>query len=357
MRAKINNLGEISIDSLKIRIPIHQIKIVDESITSKWLLVNEKTGDIDETYFKENSFKVSNNGISIRYGIEKQQTARQRIEPFLIILLPSKILCNRYFEGFTATNIEIVYNALISHKVVDFSLKSFLNAECTDVDFKKDTILDLDTYNTSIKKIIDLAKPSKKKNQGYNIFNSVDNKGIEFSDRRTTFFKSNPYLKIYHKEVELTNNSETFARNYLQEIDIGDVVRIECTVKNKAHFRYLGINDTKLHSLLELSPEAKKTIMSSILAKHLEPRINEIVNKAEIKPNDRILYNFIISLMKSGFSFQTVRDVIAISGIDDKNTRYRKRKELNYIYDSYIESTKLDKLTKEVDRFFNFLGW
>ena len=357
MRAKINNLGEISIDSLKIRIPIHQIKIVDESITSKWLLVNEKTGDIDETYFKENSFKVSNNGISIRYGIEKQQTARQRIEPFLIILLPSKILCNRYFEGFTATNIEIVYNALISHKVVDFSLKSFLNAECTDVDFKKDTILDLDTYNTSIKKIIDLAKPSKKKNQGYNIFNSVDNKGIEFSDRRTTSFKSNPYLKIYHKEVELTNNSETFARNYLQEVDIANVVRIECTVKNKAHFRYLGIEDTRLQKLLELSPEAKEKIMSSTLAKHLEPRLNEIVNKAEIKPNDRILYNFIISLMKSGFSFQTIRDVIAISGIDCKVTRSRKRKEMNIIYNTYIERTKLDKLTKEVDRFFNFLRW
>jgi len=108
MRAKINNLGQISIDSLKIRIPLNQIKIIDPSLNSRWLLVNEKTGDVDENYFKENSFKVSSEGISIRYAIEKQQTASQVIQPFLIILLPAKILCNRYFEGFTAINIETV---------------------------------------------------------------------------------------------------------------------------------------------------------------------------------------------------------------------------------------------------------
>jgi len=357
MRAKINNLGEISIDSLKIRIPIHQIKILDESITSKWLLVNEKTGDIDETYFKENSFKVSNSGISIRYGIEQQQTAKQKIQPFLIILLPSKILGSRYFEGFTATNIEIVYNALISHKVVDFSLKSFLNAECTDVDFKQDSIIDTKTYQGSISKVKELAKPSKKKNQGYKLYNRSDNKGIEFSDRRTTSFKSNPYFKIYHKEVELTNNSETFARNYLQEIDIADVVRIECTVKNKAHFRYLGIEDTRLQKLLELSPEAKKTIMSSILAKHLEPRINTPKEVEGLKTTEQMHYNNIVALMSAGNTFDTIRDVITLHGIKDKNTRYRKRKELNYIYDNFIKDTLLDKTTKKVDEFLTFIGW
>jgi len=340
MRAKINNLGQISIDSLKIRIPLNQIKIIDPSLNSRWLLVNEKTGDVDENYFKENSFKVSSEGISIRYAIEKQQTASQVIQPFLIILLPAKILCNRYFEGFTAINIETVYNTLIGHKVVKFSLKSFLNAECTDVDFKKDVLIDLDTYTSAIKKITDLARSSKKKGEGYKLRNTSDNKGIEFSDRRTTAYKSNPFIKIYHKEVELINNSELFARKYLQEIDIKNVVRVECTVKNKAHFRYLGIDDTKLYSLLKLSVERKEMILNSTLSKHLEPRVNEIINKAEIKPSDRILYNFIISLMESGFSFQTVRDVIAISGIDCKVTRHRKRKELNYIYDSYIESTK-----------------
>jgi len=87
MRAKINNLGQISIDSLKIRIPLNQIKIIDPSLNSRWLLVNEKTGDVDENYFKENSFKVSSEGISIRYAIEKQQTASQVIQPFFNYLV------------------------------------------------------------------------------------------------------------------------------------------------------------------------------------------------------------------------------------------------------------------------------
>jgi hypothetical protein len=357
MRAKIQNLGKISIDSLKIRLPIDQIQIIDEGVKSKWILVNEKTGDIDETYFKENSFKVSNNGISVRYGIEHQQTSKQKIQQFLIILLPSKILCNRYFEGFTSDNINTVYNTLISHKVVEFSLKSFLNAECTDVDFKQDSILDAKTYQSSISKIKELAKPSKKKSQGYLHFNKADNKGIEFSDRRTTSYQSNPYFKIYHKEVELTNNSEIFARNYLEQIDFADLVRFECTIKNKKHFRYLGIEDTRLQNLLELTPEIKKTIMSSIIKKHLEPRTNTQKEVEGLKITEQMHYNNIVALMNVGNTFDTIRDVITLHGIKDKNARYRKRNELNYIYDNFIKDTLLDKTTKKVDEFLSFIGW
>ena len=348
---------KIAIDSLKIRVHLSDVKIINESLQSKWLLINEKTGEQDESFFKANSYKVSKNGISTRFGIENQQTASQKIQPFIVILFNSKLLKDRYFEGITIDNIESLYNDIINMGVVSFTYKSFLNAECTDVDFKQDGTISIEGFSKSLKKIEEFAKPSKKKNQGYKSFNQANNKGIEFSDRRTTSCRSNPFLKIYHKGIELNNKSMKFANDYLSSIDYTDIVRIECTVKNKAHFKYLGINDTTLHNLLNLSLEVKKSIITSAIKKHLEPRVIEIKNQSELKPDKMIIYNLIVALMYSGHSFETIKTTIALSGIDCKVKRSQKGKEIEDIYVNFIKDSALDKTTKEVDNFLNFIGW
>jgi hypothetical protein len=59
-----------------------------------------------------------------------------------------------------------------------------------------------------------ISKPSKQKDKGYKQYNKKDNKGIEWSVRQSTSFKSHPFLKVYHKETELRNNSKEFKDNY-----------------------------------------------------------------------------------------------------------------------------------------------
>lgn len=347
--------GEISVDSLKIRIPLHLCKVVDSCLTDKYYLVNASTGDYDESYFKQNSLCKKSKGISIRFAIETQMTSFRTKENYLTILLPSKALKQRYFEGFTLDNIEVVYNELMQLEVVSFSLKDFLNSSaCTDVDFKRDFITK--DLNTIIRQIGNNSKLGQRKNEGYRSFNRKDNVGIEYSDRRTTAFKSNPYLKVYHKQLELDCHSTEFTEAYLQGIDYTDIARIETTVKNKKHFNYLGINNTSLHAILSLTKEQKYHILSDSVNKHLEPRTREIGTPSEIKPNIMVMYKLIALSMQQGLSYNAIKD-IATNGIDNKSTKSRKRKELDEIYFKYIKDTDTDKLTKDLDAFYDFIGW
>lgn len=347
--------GEISVDSLKIRIPLNLCKVLDSNLTDKYVLVNEATGEHDETFFKQNSLLKQSKGISIRFAVEDQMTTFKTKETYLTILLPSKALKQRYFEGFTLENISIVYNELMQLNVVSFTLKDFLyRSACTDVDFKRDFITkDLETI---IKQIGNNSKLGQRKNEGYRSFNRKDNVGIEYSDRRTTAYRSNPYLKVYHKQLELDCHSTEFANTYLKGINYTDKARVETTVKNKKHFKYLGINDTSLHGILSLTEQQKYKILSDSVNKHLEPRTREISTPSEIKPNIMVMYKLIALSMQQGLSYNAIKDV-ATNGIENKSTKSRKRKELDEIYLKYIKDTDTDKITKELDTFYDFIGW
>ena len=351
-------IGEkLSIDSLKVRIPFAKVNNVSEQLQSNWLLINEATGERDETFFKKNSYPVREYGITTHFGIEDQITAGGEVQRFLIILLNAKILKCEYLQGITAANIKIVYDSLMNYNLVSFTLDDLMNAECTDVDFKKDTEITPEGFSKVIKKIAQCAKPSKKKNQGYRSFDRDDNRGIEFSDRPTTAYKSNPFMKIYHKGTELNNKSSEFAQKYLAAVDYTNIARIECTVKNKAHFRYLGVNDTSLCNLLNLSDEVKETILNDAISKHLEKRVIEIKNQSELKPDKMIIYNMVVTLMHSGYSYETIRNELALQGIDNRSKKSQKGKDLDDIYLNYIKGSSIDKTTKEVDQFFGFMGW
>ena len=353
----ISKVENPTIDSLKIRIPLHQVEIKNESIKGSWILVNDITGEVSPGKFKENSYAIKQNGISVRFGIESQNTANRKVETFLVILVNSKLLKREYFDGITEKNVGKVYDELIKYDVVSFSYKSFLSAECTDVDIKKDCKMSLKGFDDSISSIEQHARPSKKRGQGYRRIKEKTNQGIEFSERKTTSFCSNPFFKIYHKELELNNNSSEFADKYLSEIDYSDTVRFECTIKNKKHFRYLGVDETTLKNILELPINKMNEMMSTTISKHLEKRIIEIRTISDLSPNSMIIYNMIIALMSFGHSFDNIKNEVALNGIKNKSKRSQKAKDLSEIYSKYIKDSILDKTTKEVDNFANFIGW
>lgn len=347
--------SKISVDSLKIRIPFSDVKVIDENLTDKWILYNPATGEQDETYFKENSLCKSDKGISVRFAIEEQMTANKTKETYLTMLLPSKILKEKYFEGITEHNIDKVYDELMSYEVVSFSLDTFLHrSACTDVDFKKDSVCN--AFESIIKGLSNSAIPSKKKNEGYRSFNKKNNQGIEFSDRRTTAYKSNPYLKLYNKELQLTYDSNVFANEYLKNINYTNVIRIETTVKNKKHFKHLGINDTSLHSILSISNEVKEQIISKAIQKHIEPRTRQINTPNELTPSDMIIHNAIVLLLDSGMSYENIKRQLT-SSIKSSPTKSRKRKEMDLIYQHHIKNTDVDKTAKEINQFYDWMGW
>jgi hypothetical protein len=188
----------VTVDSLKLRISFEDTKVLNDSILSHWIQVNELTGEVrSDKEFRDNAYYIKENGISTRYAIERQITADKSIKPFVVIAINSKMLGSRYFEGITPSNINLVYDYLISQKIVEFSYNTFLSAQCTDTDYKKDFVCtDIDSL---IIKLESITKVSNKKGEGCQKFTNYDNKGIQWSDRRTTSINRAPYIKVYSK--------------------------------------------------------------------------------------------------------------------------------------------------------------
>lgn len=352
----LDSIDSIELDSLKVRIPLKEVEIINKGLNAKWLLVNQETGETDTNYFKENSFPINENGIKTRFAIEKQKISFKEAETFLIILFNSKILKERYLEGITIDNIKEVYQKLISYGVVKFSFDSFMFAECTDVDFKRDTIRK--HFKDITKSLFQLVKESKVKNEGAQLFNRADNIGIEFSARDTTSFLKNPFLKIYHKGLELRNNSKEFFGAYLFGVipdeKLTDRIRIEYTIKNKKHFRYFKVNDTTLKNILELTEEKKKEMLRSILNNHLQfERVEITMHRNELTPTEIVILGLIEANLQMNLQYNYLIEEI-LKGIENKTQRSRKRVELRKLYDTYLKGQKSDI---KAESFGNFLDW
>ena len=369
-----NGIGGISIDSLKIRIPIEKVKLISERISGKFSYCNGETGEeiknlrvydeslcewipIEnyETEFKKRSSKKEENGISTYFAIEKQHMTFESAVEFLVILFNSKLLKGRYFEGITAKNIKLVYKCLIGYKVVSFSFIDFLNAECTDVDFKKDIIYKSD-FDILTKKLYAQTIESRDFGKGAKRFNKKNNQGIQFSRRETTQFKTNPYFKIYHKETEFKYKSIEFRDTYFDGNDCKDRVRIETTVKNKAHFRKLfKDSDTTLKRLLKLTQEEKELIFKTASKAHLQPLLTEVNKFPKMKANSLMLLNLLNVIIEKGISFELAKEA-AMNGIENSSQRSKKGKELNELYYNFIQGSEKDEIAKDIKKFFDIIG-
>lgn len=369
-----NGIGGISIDSLKIRIPIEKVKLISEKISGKFSYCNGETGEeikevivydeslrewipIEnyETEFKKRSTRKKENGISTYFAIEKQHITFESAAEFLVILFNSKLLKGRYFEGITAKNIKLVYKCLIGYQVVSFPFADFLNAECTDVDFKKDIIYKSD-FNRLMKKLYTQTIESRAFGKGGKPFNNKKNQGIQFSKRETTQFKTNPYFKIYHKEIEFKYNSTEFRNTYFDDNDCKNRVRIETTVKNKRHFRALFKDpDTTLKRLLNFTPEEKELIFKTASKAHLQPLLKKVKLFPKMKANSLMLLNALNVIIEKGISFELARDTL-INGIVNDSQRSKKRKELNELYYEFIQGNEIDEIAKDIEKFFDVIG-
>lgn len=350
-----------SMDSGKVRIPLSEVELIGDNLGKIHTIVNIETGESFDD-FKKNSEKYNYKGVSVYWRLEDQYD-KGIVIPYLVILLNSKILRDlRYFDGITKDNSKSVYDNIIELGIAKFTYKSFLKAQCTDVDFKRDDYCKL--FGDVILQIKNISKPSALSNRGYNPLDTrkkgiLINQGIEFGKRKTASI-GYPYLKFYHKFIELVYNSGEFYREYIEplNLDIDNLVRTEFTIKNKAHFLKYKITDTSLENILNLDQSILESIMKDILVIHLDKRVKVI----EVKKKTRMRDNCIIQLMywsiKSGMSYEQIRNSISVSNVKDKSQAKRKFYDyLDNLYKDHIEGSPEDKQSIEVDSFFNALGW
>lgn len=345
-------MNSISVDSLKVRIPIEKVELLDSTMFSDKILMDAETHEVEKE-FKQKRFTHQYDGITTSFGLENQVTANQKVKTYLVLLFNSKLLHSNYFDGITMQNIETVYYRIMAMKKVSFSYLDFLSAESTDVDFKMDTVNQ--NFERSVKHIHTHAKASKKIGVGCNAFTQPTNLGIEFGKRESAT-PASPFLKLYHKGLELLNGSSFFYRKYIKGgQDVTDLVRLETTIKNKKHFRKYDIADTTLKNVLSLSQDKLESIIRDVLKIHLEPRLTPIKTPSDMKPQDTVYFNAITLLMGQDRPYNLVREMLTQSM--NKDQRYKTRKRLDSIYEHAIRGNDADTVTQKQSRFFDSIGW
>jgi len=368
MKHKLSLSDIISLDSLKLRIPLIQVSLKDKGLLDHLIEVNSSTGEVNPEYYKRKAKEYTiSDSVKIRIGIQNVVTSKGLHTEQLIVLLNTKILGSRYFEGFTKDNIDLVYNNLMSLGAFWISKQEFLSSSCTDIDFKFDQRMTLNNYKKTIQDFKDVTKQSRVNGVGYKEYRPTKdnplNFGLQYNDRDKAT-ASKPFFKIYHKTGEFKGtsirNSNEFCSEYFANVDISDVVRLETTIKNKRHAELLGIKDVTINGLLSLTEKEKIRVFRKTLSKHLDievKKINKPMND-NLSPEQLINYNCLMYLMQStNFDAQTIIEEIMLSNVSDKVSKHRKKKSLMSLYENYIKGNKEDLRTQNINVFFKRLTW
>ena len=358
-------LNDLSIDSLKIRIPLQLVKKVNSTFDQIQHIITDDA-EILET-FKKDSFPIEKNGIKTKYLIQSLRVSKAGEHSFLCILFNSKLLEKRYLEGINKKNIRVVYDALMAQEIVYFDYEVFLNSPITDVDIKRDShICD---YLSMFQILESNTKEDKRAFRGHLPFKSDTNRGIQWSDRRKGTM-SNPYLKVYHKGIELRNHEqsiifyESYIKGNIEEKILDNCIRTEFTFKNKKHFAKYNIENT-LNGVFKKSQLYLLGTLKLIVNKHINrlPR-QTVPSGTKITPSQQkclnAMQNFFTYTKLGVDSFITMY----IKNLEERTAR-RAKKECKLVYNKYIITANKDRknnefsdeeIAKELEDIFNDMG-
>lgn len=355
-----------AVDSLKVRIPAQCVDIkCPELADSHIIKVNSTTGRILGTAgVNQTSYSYPHTGVEVSYKYEAMNVGGRRPERFISIGIHSKMLGEGYLQGINSKSIHKLYNEIQRHGLIDVdALSLFDKSSCTDVDIKRDEML---TSNALKAQIGDLKKSvfSKRKHL-VKTFRKADNLGIQFSERSTTSFKTAPFLKIYHKGIELIQESNLFASKHLGEVSYQDIARIETTIKNRKHFRYLygdEFNPT-LGNVISLTTEQQHEALNAAKAvyfdsDHISAQRHAMTDQAaNLKGTDKMLFAFLQNYIQGGKTIDEAIEMAVLTmyqGEDQvvRNYRSRYKKKLLELYE-LIQAENEGEYCPVLDLFFD----
>jgi len=352
------------LDSFKLRLPLGLVEVIDRSLlTPKYLIDLDEfiESGVYEQEFKNKAKQFIINGISTRIAFEEQKIDfKGNTEKYLTIGINSKQLEGSYLAGIGKDNIIVIYDYIMALNCIKISFKDFIGcSQVTDMDIKIDFHQTMDEFNSLTKYLKENTKQSNKAGKGFKDFPSPTNRGVQWSERSISGNKaqSNPFIKIYHKEIELDNNSFQFASKYLNPGEYKNLVRLETTIKNKNHFKYLGIKDNNFSTILNLSQEQLKKVFKIAFKKHL---INNkpLVMKHKEKPTPEELIRITtLNTFADNLGYDVYMSAEHLTqSIECKVTRSRKKKQYVELYDKYIKGNSKD-IGTNTSKILRFIGW
>ncbi|SHL40065.1 hypothetical protein [Flavobacterium chilense] len=309
------------IDSLKIRVKLDKVKILDKRLITDFIAYypdishldndgneQEKLGD---NYRKAEPFTKIIDGITYRFYIKAFIDSKKIAHEYVVFQISAKMLKEKYFEGITAYNYRNIVDDINSFGVLSISRKDFLEGLVSDIDICINQLIDLKSLKTAFSLILQHPNAGKKPLLHHisqsNSLKNTNNLGLDFNKREKAT-NTTPYCKIYHKGFELLSKSNVFYKAFLEPMKtsvIDNLVRYEFTIKAHKHKEYLCKQGFKADfktfaDLLKAHPKELARIAKSGISHYLEKKVKSKVN-AELNPSDIAMQFWIENLVKSGF--------------------------------------------------------
>ncbi|MEP3387202.1 MAG: hypothetical protein ABJO02_03385 [Reichenbachiella sp.] len=354
-----NNEGKPSVDSLKIRFNLDNPKLwVNPELLNYWFEVNAE-GEIDTTTFKRKRMVHRSFGCTTSYAVQKRKTYGQKESDCLIVMVNSKILGRRYFDGITINTIGLVYDELMKQNMFSISIDHFYKGAVTDVDIKTDFKVDsFEEQCEIIEGLKEISKSSQSRLAGYQARKTEKNCFISWSNRDAAT-NAKPFVKLYAKDIELRYNSNVFCEKYIgYECDLLPVMRTEVTIKNKAHFKYLlNIQDEKmvefnLNNLLLLNESKLLSIVKRMSMTHvvsLEPVEN--VETSNFSLADCFAMGFLDVCGSLCIALARIEKYV-----DGKDKLYRAKKKLRDLDLHRISEGIKPSKSRNIDKVLRLMG-
>lgn len=337
----------ISVDSLKLRLPLSKVDFAGKRFGYELIEVNSLTGEFVGTN-DIRSDKFDRDGVITPYSIRsKAYTDKDFRQDVVLVGLTSKLLGSDYFNGISSDTLPQVYDSLMSQGVIQCDYDVFCSGDVLDCDIKQDFKATSDEFKAVRHVFKSSAKVSARADRGYLEFNRKDNKGIQFGKRERSS-PSFPYLKLYDKSAELVNreHSAEFVKAHGISVPSG-LVRIEMTISNRKHFRKYGVKDTRISSVASLSQDVYSSMFVDSFKTYLNMRDAVVRMPNDLSPTDEVLVKWMIDLLDN--TDYSVDDLIdyTIRDLECKVQRSRMKSRLWALYESYIAVSSSERLKRE----------
>lgn len=345
---KVNNFYVPKVDSLRVRVPLCDVEIIDRTLIDNLVTVLEDTGEVIEEKKGKPFIKETSSGLHFKiWARNRKDISESEVQSELYFLVNAKHLKERYFEGITIDNIEVILNEINALKVIKISKENFLNCDILDVDLCFDFEATVDHFHQYVvKRYNDMAIVSAKdikKSYGFKT-----NLGLELN-KRDNQTPSKCHAKFYHKGIELDNNSTSFADKFLKGVDYKNICRFEFNLKNRRWFQHYGIKRIK-------------TLKQLLVYKNTRMVFQDVYRnwfiQREIKPMTSMYwYQCILQAM---FELSTMHELDYIK--HRAEALAVNRKQIGKIREQYHQLMKVDEkqfhearrieLTQKLDEFF-----
>jgi hypothetical protein len=359
MEIKLNNIiGKPAIDSLKIRIPIEKVEILNNDILDqkKKITLNVDSGEIiNEQEIKEKSKLIEFDGYNIKVVIATFNNFQSKTqETFLNIFLHSKSLERDYFTGITIENIKKIYHKLMDKKVFYISYKNFMNGLVNDIDIKQDIRLSKDEFKAFCNELKSRAKESSQMEQGAKYW---DNGNLTFN-RRESSTHARPFVKFYDKDLECFEKNKDFFETHTNINEYHQLRRIEVTCKKSSDIKsQFGLKNSNLTNVLSVSNEELKDYMRYAINKNLNSTIRVERSANQNNNLDKLIHiHFVNSISNQKQTFIQTLEAFLEHFEDDKQNKSRMKKRCLKWYENHQKEIGSKSSTEVVIQLLNYFG-